>query len=137
MAELLGQRLRGGEVIELISDLGGGKTTFVRGLAKGLGCKDRVTSPTFKISNEYKGGALTLLHYDFYRLTEPGLMKHELADVLGDDAVVIAVEWAGVIDDVLPAERISVHIKTKDEHSRDISLHAPNGLTYSLGSLAQ
>src|SRR5690349_8475192 len=80
----LGARLRGGEVIELASDLGGGKTTFVRGLAVGMGSIDAVSSPSFTISQVYNSDNLSLHHYDFYRLGEPGLMAQELSEVLDD-----------------------------------------------------
>jgi len=68
LAEAIGRRLTGGEVIELVSDLGGGKTTFVRGLARGLGSADVVSSPTFTVSKVYKADKLELHHFDFYRL---------------------------------------------------------------------
>jgi tRNA threonylcarbamoyladenosine biosynthesis protein TsaE len=82
--ERIGARLRGGEVIDLSSDLGGGKTTMMRGIARGAGSKDHVASPTFTISKEYDAGKLRIIHFDFYRLTEPGSMAMELADVVGD-----------------------------------------------------
>src|SRR6185312_5854101 len=75
VAMKIGRKLQGGEVIELISDLGGGKTTFVRGLAKGMGSQDTVRSPSFTLSNEYRSGKLTLYHFDFYRLEDPGIMR--------------------------------------------------------------
>src|SRR4051794_32756276 len=74
----IGAGLRGGEVIELVSDMGGGKTTFVRGLARGVGYKGAVSSPSFTVRNEYKANKLTLYHYDFYRLSDPGILREEL-----------------------------------------------------------
>jgi tRNA threonylcarbamoyladenosine biosynthesis protein TsaE len=114
----LGARLRGGEVIELTSDLGGGKTTFVRGLAAGMGSKDHVSSPSFTISQVYNAGNLTLHHYDFYRLPEAGLMAPELAEVIADPQNVVVVEWAGVVEDVLPNDRLTIAIETTGEQTR-------------------
>lgn len=129
IAEKLGQALKGGEVIELVSDLGGGKTTFVRGLAHGFGSKDRVASPTFTISRMYQAGNRTMHHFDFYRLPEPGLMKAELADVLEDPHDIVVVEWPGIVQDILPADRLTItieHIK----NGRRLSFRAPEALSY-------
>src|SRR5688572_5517582 len=80
-----GSRCKGGEVFVLASDLGGGKTTFTKGLAAGLGSLDKVVSPTFTVSRVYKcRDGLYLHHFDFYRLNEPGVVGHELAEVIGD-----------------------------------------------------
>ena len=72
-------------VIELVGDVGAGKTTFVRGLAQGLGIKEPITSPSFTISKSYalKNGGF-LVHYDFYRLQDPGLMSEDLQALLDD-----------------------------------------------------
>lgn len=128
----LGNNLKGNEVIELISDIGGGKTTFVRGLAAGAGSTDKVSSPTFTISKVYRGSTLAIHHYDFYRLVDAGLMKHELIDVLADPTSVIVSEWSGVVDDVLPRDRLRVSIAVTDENSRQINLNCPPNLSYLL-----
>ncbi len=107
---MLGSRLRGGEVIELRSDLGGGKTTFVRGLAKGAGSLDRVSSPTFTLSRIYKTKKFGIHHFDFYRLIDPGVLADQLAEAMGGDNVVV-VEWADIVTDVLPEQRISVEFQ--------------------------
>lgn len=117
----LGSTLKGGEVIELTSDLGGGKTTFVRGLAKGTGSEDRVASPTFTISKVYEAPAFEIHHFDFYRLNEAGLIKHELEDVLGDTKTVTVIEWSDVVADVLPEHTIKIHIAQNADGSRTIS----------------
>lgn len=122
--------MRGGEVIELVSDLGGGKTAFVRGLATGMGSKDIVRSPSFTLSNEYRAGGLTLYHFDFYRLNEPGIMRDELAEVLDDPKAVIAVEWADIVEDVLPDKRLTIHIKATGETRRQCTLSYPPKLSY-------
>src|SRR5689334_25117700 len=102
LGEAIGERLKGGEVIELVSDLGGGKTTFVRGLARGFGSSDRVASPTFTISKVYKSGSKELHHFDFYRLQESGLIAHELEEIIHDPMCTVVVEWAAVVKNVLP-----------------------------------
>lgn len=118
MAERLGRQLKGGEVIELISDLGGGKTTFVKGLARGIGSDDQVTSPTFTLSNLYQGTGLQLHHFDFYRLAEPGIMRDELAEVLSDPQNVVVIEWAEIVHDILTDDRLTISITATGETSR-------------------
>jgi tRNA threonylcarbamoyladenosine biosynthesis protein TsaE len=130
LAEQVGRRLRGGEVIELVSDLGGGKTTFVKGLAKGMGSNDLVSSPSFTINNIYSGAGIKLHHYDFYRLLEPGIMKQELAEALTDPNTVAVVEWADIAQSVLPDERLTIRFTPVDESSREISFQAPRKLEY-------
>lgn len=130
IAALVGQKLKGGEVIELVSDLGGGKTVFVKGVAKGMGIKDLVGSPSFTLSSEYKAGDLTLHHFDFYRLGEAGLMTNTIGEVLGKPEAVVAVEWADMIDTVLPQNRLSIHIRAIDENSRHLKFSYPEELVY-------
>lgn len=132
IAEKLGSRCRGGEVVELVSDLGGGKTTFVRGLARGIGSQDHVSSPTFKISNIYKAKDLELHHFDFYRLPEAGIIADELAEVIGDPNIVVAIEWGAVIHDVLPPQRLTVNIAPTDENTRILSFAYAPSLQYML-----
>jgi tRNA threonylcarbamoyladenosine biosynthesis protein TsaE len=133
-ARQLGAGLRGGEVIELRSDLGGGKTTFTRGLAEGMDSHDHVASPTFTISREYHGrDGLALYHYDFYRLQEDaGLMSQELAEAAGDPKSVIVVEWSGPVSHVLPADRLVVTIERTDETGRRLSVDYPESYSYLL-----
>jgi tRNA threonylcarbamoyladenosine biosynthesis protein TsaE len=130
LAEAVGRKLRGGETIELVSDLGGGKTTFVRGLAQGLGSKDAVSSPSFTLCNEYQADGLTLHHFDFYRLHEPGIMRDELVELRGDPEAVIVIEWASIVEDVLPAERLTIRFKTTDETGRALTFEYPEKLSY-------
>lgn len=122
--------MRGGEVIELVSDLGGGKTTFVRGLARGMGSRDTVRSPSFTLSNQYRTGKLTLYHFDFYRLQEPGIMKNELAEILTDPQVVTVIEWGNRAKDVLPPRRLTIRIKTLAENQRELTFDCPQSLSY-------
>lgn len=130
LAEQLALNLRGGEVIELVSDLGGGKTTFTRGLARGLKSETVVSSPTFKISNVYKSPTLTINHFDFYRLPEAGLIANELDEVLDDPQAVTVVEWADVVQNVLPPERLTVEIKARNENERELTFTYPEKLAY-------
>lgn len=130
LAEKIGGKLRGGEAIELISDLGGGKTTFVRGLAKGIGSKDAVRSPSFTLSNEYRANSLTLYHFDFYRLNDPGIMRDELAEVVAEPDSVVAVEWGTVVNDVLPNNRLTVEIKPTGVDSRKLIFSYPEEFEY-------
>ena len=96
-------------------DLGAGKTAFTRGIARGLGIGDRVTSPTFAIVNEYEGGRLPLFHFDMYRLTS----SDELFDIGWEDYLarggVCAVEWSENVADALEDEPIRVDIR-RGEH---------------------
>ena len=124
IGEAVGKNLKGGEVIELISDLGGGKTVFVRGLARGINTADAVTSPTFTISRVYKSNDLELHHSDFYRLNDPGIIESELAESINDQKVAVAIEWAEVVKGVLPMDRLTVNINVTDLNSRIVKLSA-------------
>lgn len=130
LAEKLGHSLRGGEVLELVSDLGGGKTTFTRGLVRGTGSTDKVASPTFTLSREYKAPSFTIAHFDFYRLGEAGIMGDELAEILADPAYVIVVEWGDIVHDVLPADRLTVRITLQADGSRTLDFIYPEKLAY-------
>lgn len=118
-----GKSLVGGEVIEFVGDLGAGKTSFMRGLAEGIGSDDNVSSPTFTISNQYSGrNGLTVYHYDFYRLHDPGLIAEDLAEAIQDPRGIICVEWAESVRGVLQENRITIQITTLDENSREFKL---------------
>jgi len=130
-AEVIGRALRGREVIEFISDIGGGKTTFVKGLARGLDITDTVQSPTFTISRVYSArDDLELHHFDFYRLNEAGIVADELAESLHQPNVIVAVEWGEIVHDVLPPERITVRLTNIGDTERKITITTPNGLEY-------
>lgn len=115
-------------MIELVSDLGGGKTTFVRGLARGAGSKDKVASPTFTVSKVYDGPKFQMHHFDFYRLPEPGIVADELAEVVGDPEMVVLVEWADAVQHVLPTERLTITIQQTPEGDRQLTFSAPQSL---------
>ena len=114
----LGARLRPGTVIAYRGDLGAGKTAFTRGLARGLGCPDRVTSPTYTIVNEYLGGRLPLFHFDMYRLaSEDDLWDIGWEDYL-DRGGVCAVEWSEQVAEAMPPETVYVTISRRPEDDR-------------------
>ena len=104
------------QIIELIGDVGAGKTTFVRGLAEGLKVKEPITSPSFTISKSYAlptGGHL--IHYDFYRLQDPGLMLEDLSENLNDPSNIIVIEWGTSVADILPEKRTKITIDYTSE----------------------
>lgn len=122
LGEQLGRTLRPGSVVAYRGDLGMGKTAFTRGLARGLGCTCRVTSPTFTIVNEYSG-ALPLFHFDMYRLDS----SDELFDIGWEDYLsrggVCAVEWSERVEDALPEDTLWVSFARGDgENDRIITV---------------
>ena len=110
-------------IVELIGDVGTGKTTFTRGFAKGLGLKSPISSPSFTISKSYAlPDNRTLIHYDFYRLNDPGIMKAELEESLSDKNNIIVIEWADSVANVLPDNRIKINIFYDENDSRKIEI---------------
>ncbi|MBQ3293380.1 tRNA (adenosine(37)-N6)-threonylcarbamoyltransferase complex ATPase subunit type 1 TsaE [Candidatus Saccharibacteria bacterium] len=108
-------------IIELIGDVGTGKTTFVRGLAKGLGVKENITSPSFTISKVYAcSDGRTLIHYDFYRLNDPGLLVEDLEENLKNPNNIVVIEWSDTVKDVLPKNHTVINIKYNDDGSREV-----------------
>jgi tRNA threonylcarbamoyladenosine biosynthesis protein TsaE len=117
----LAARLSAGSAVLLYGDLGAGKTAFVRGLAEGLGiAADEVSSPTFTLVQEYRGGRLPLFHVDLYRLNEA-----REVDELGLDEItaegVVAIEWADKMRD-LPVGAVVVRIEHRDDSSRALQI---------------
>jgi tRNA threonylcarbamoyladenosine biosynthesis protein TsaE len=119
----------------LVSDLGGGKTAFVKGLAAGMGFTGTVHSPSFTLSNEYDIGNKRLAHFDFYRLADAGILREEMAEAIADDQTVVAVEWADIVEDVLPAEKLTVRIVPTGEMSRRLEFFYPTKLSYLLNNI--
>ena len=122
----LAARLSPGTVVAFTGDLGAGKTAFVRGMARGLGIPQRVTSPTFTIVNEYEGGRLPLFHFDMYRLHS----ADDLFDIGWEDFLrrggICAVEWSETIREALDEETIYVDIRRgQGEQERILTLHGP------------
>jgi len=118
----LGALLKKGLVIELVGDVGAGKTTLAKGIAVGLGIKDNIQSPSFTISQVYEGKELRLAHYDFYRLSDAGIMQDELAEVVTDLNTITLIEWAEIVQGVLPADRLTIHITPTSETARSLSI---------------
>lgn len=184
LAAQIGANLKGGETIELVSDVGGGKTTFTKGLVRGAGSGDYVSSPTFTVCNMYIVGPnrthadgaqgsneqrtnrthvtesesrrqLTqrsaasdvsvsnssgqqdsavrrIWHFDFYRLPEAGIIEHQLHETVDMKRDVTVVEWSDVVKHVLPAKRLTIHIKSTGENSRNFTFDYPDSLQYLL-----
>lgn len=137
-------------VIELVGDVGVGKTTFTRGLALGLGISESVTSPSFTISKRYAFPLTSLdnpsarhhddsrpseycknynssnygelIHYDFYRLGDPGIMRDELFDTLSQKNAVVVVEWGGDVADLLPESKYRFEISQLNESERELKI---------------
>ncbi len=131
LGKKLGENLRGGEVIELTSDLGGGKTSLVRGIAEGFGSVDPVSSPSFTICNTYsRSDGKQIFHFDFYRLDNPGIVADELAEVIGDENVVTIVEWGATVHDVLPPNKILITITTESEDERTVTFQYTKEFIY-------
>ena len=123
--------LRGGEIIELIGDVGAGKTTFVKGLAQGLAVDDEVQSPSFTINRRYDcRDGLSLSHYDFYRLSDAGIMNMELAESLSDPRTVTVIEWGQSVKDVLPSRRVVIEIDYLASDGREVRISVPESADY-------
>ncbi len=135
IGSVIGGHLRGGELIELVSDLGGGKTTFTRGLVAGAGSKDAVASPTFTLSRLYSTPKFEVHHFDFYRLTEAGLAAYELEDLLGQPEIVVVVEWGAVVSHVLPKTKLTIAIAQTGDNQRTLTCSYPPELAYVLEGL--
>lgn len=125
LGQRIGSILKGGEIIELIGDVGSGKTTLVKGIASGLGVSDIVQSPSFTISRVYAArDNLSLSHYDFYRLNDAGIMTDELSETISDKKTVTVIEWSGVIEGILPKDRVSININPTNQTSRNLEIIA-------------
>ena len=123
----LGAIIPAGTILAYRGDLGAGKTAFTRGLAKGLGCRDIVTSPTYTIVNEYLGGRLPLFHFDMYRLRS----SDDLWDIGWEDYLdrggICAVEWSENVDDAME-DAVYITIEKLGEESRRITIEGGENL---------
>jgi tRNA threonylcarbamoyladenosine biosynthesis protein TsaE len=121
VGQLIASRLQPGTIIAFEGDLGAGKTAFTRGLARGLGAADRVTSPTYTIVNEYLGGRRPLFHFDMYRLHS----SDDLFDIGWEDYLerggICAVEWIENVSDAIGGA-LTVRIEKTGDTSRTITL---------------
>ena len=126
IGEALAKSLQPGTILAYRGDLGAGKTAFTRGLARGLGCKETVTSPTYTIVNEYLGGRLPLFHFDMYRLAS----SDDLWDIGWEDYLdregVCAVEWSENVADAME-DAVTVTIEKLGETTRQITIEGGQG----------
>ncbi len=120
IGKALGEKIENGCVIAYRGGLGMGKTCFTRGLARGLGSSDTVTSPTFALINEYLSGRLPLYHFDMYRVSGwEDLYSTGFFEYI-DEGGVIAAEWSENIESALPNDTIYVEINKIDDNTREI-----------------
>lgn len=124
LGKAIAKNLKGGETIELIGDLGAGKTTISQGIVHGLGFDGEVTSPTFTISRDYPiAKGMTVHHFDFYRLSGHDVVSDELDEFLHDSKSINLIEWASNGAVKLPDDRIRVELKYgDDEQTRMIKI---------------
>lgn len=129
----LGKLLKSGNIVCLTGDLGTGKTHITKGIAKGLGIEDNITSPTFTIVNEYETGRLKLNHFDVYRVSDPDeIYAIGFDDYIFSDAVSI-IEWANYIEEILPQDFLHILIEkdlSQGEDYRKITI-TPYGEKYN------
>jgi tRNA threonylcarbamoyladenosine biosynthesis protein TsaE len=130
IAGKIGVSLKGGEVIELVGDLGAGKTAFAKGLVRGAGGKGRVYSPTFTISNVYECDNFEVHHFDFYRLAEAGVVGYELEESVDRDDVVVVVEWGNTVKNVLPPSRLKILLSATAEEGRKLEIQYSDETSY-------
>lgn len=123
LGEKLGRQLILPQAIQLIGDLGTGKTTLTKGIASGLGISNTVQSPSFNIFSLYKSQeGNELHHYDLYRLPDPGLMSYDVAESLNNPKALTVIEWGNNIQDIIPenALRISIYMTNKEDQRKVI-----------------
>lgn len=113
----IGESLTGGEIIAMTGDLGAGKTTITKSIAKGLDIDEYITSPTFTIVNEYEG-RLKLFHFDVYRIGDIEEMYDMGYEEYFYSGGVCIIEWANLIEEILPEDTIRIEISTQDENKR-------------------
>lgn len=119
VGEAIASLLRARDAVVLTGELGAGKTTFVQGVARGLGIEEPVSSPTFTLVKEYSG-ILDVAHVDVYRLDRIQDVMDLGLDELGDGEDVLLVEWGDTIEELLPDERLCVELTTDEGGDDDI-----------------
>ncbi len=122
LGEQLARRLQPGDTVILEGELGAGKSELARGIARGLGVTETVTSPSFTILNVYESGRSPLYHFDWYRLeSEEELYELGMDEYLGGDGVAV-VEWAERCPDAVPENRIRIRLEVTGEETRRIEI---------------
>ena len=125
LGEAIGRSVSGSEVLELVGDIGAGKTTLTKGIAQALGINEPVQSPTFTISRVYDSPrGLRLAHYDFYRLGDAGVMQLELAEAIVEPRTVTIIEWAQAVAEVVPPDHLTITITAQSETARQLDIEA-------------
>ena len=120
LGEKLAEELRAGDVILLEGPLGAGKSELARGVARGLGVRETVTSPSFTILNVYESGRVPLYHFDWYRLeSAEELYEMGMEEYLGGDGIAL-VEWPGRCPEALPADFLMIEILPGEENERTL-----------------
>ena len=130
LGDKIGKMCRGGEIFILRSDLGGGKTTLTRGLARSIGEEDSISSPSFTLQNTYEGDKMTIEHFDFYRLSDPGIMSFELDEALRQPNTIVVVEWPEIVHTIIPKSHISIDIHVEKDDARRLSIQIPEKYSY-------
>ena len=116
------KKLKAGDVVILSGDLGAGKTTFTQFVFKDLGVEEVVNSPTFAVLKTYKGKNFTLNHFDTYRVTVEEAIECGFDEVLSDKTCITFIEWASMIEPLIPKKNIKINIKIIDENTREIEI---------------
>ncbi len=127
LGEMLARKLRPGDVLLFWGDLGAGKSEMTRGIARGLGVTETVTSPSFTILNVYESGRVPLYHFDWYRLqSAEELWEMGMEEYLGGDGVAV-VEWPSQCPEAMPETRLDITIKPLTDTEREITLDPRGG----------
>lgn len=132
LGEKIGRLLQGGTMIELVGDIGSGKTTLTQGIAKGMGFSGDVPSPTFTVSRVYPvHDGMRLHHFDWYRLDGPDMATREFTEAINDPSAITVVEWAGNGRARLPESRIRIILEPVADRETERTI-----IIESLGALA-
>lgn len=116
------KKLKNGDVVVLSGDLGAGKTSFTQFVFKALGVEEVVNSPTFAVLKTYKGNEFILNHFDTYRITTEEAIECGFDEVLTDKNCITFIEWASMIEPLVPKNHIKVNIKIVDENKREFEI---------------
>lgn len=95
-----------------------------------MGSTDKITSPSFTVKNEYRANKLTLHHFDFYRLRDPGILRHELAEVMQDPQAVVVIEWPAIVGTILTSPHLILTLQQIGETGREIDIDYPKNYKY-------